>query len=118
MTYKEAIRILHPNTTLEALTEYEYYGGFNGKEARIKAVEEACVVACEALKRAEKKKPILKDHDHDEYFSMSVECGNCGAALGGWDYGRAFCEGSKEWFIEQNLFCRRCGQALDWSDVK
>ena len=73
--------------------------------------------AVEALKRAEKKKPILKDHAHNEYFSASVECGNCGAVLGGWNYGRVFCTGSKEWFIEQNLFCRRCGQAFDWSDV-
>ena len=51
MTYQEAIRILHPDTTLEALAEYEYYGGFNGKEAKIKSVEEACKVACEAMQR-------------------------------------------------------------------
>ena len=51
MTYQKAIRILHPDTTLEALAEYEYYGGFNGKSAKIKAVEEACVVACEAMQR-------------------------------------------------------------------
>ena len=51
MTYQEAIRILHPDTTLEALAEYEYYGGFNGGEAKIKAVEEACIVACEAMRR-------------------------------------------------------------------
>lgn len=70
------------------------------------------------LERAEKKKPILKDHAHNEYFSASVECGNCGAVLGGWNYGRVFCTGSKEWFIKQNLFCRCCGQALDWSDVE
>lgn len=51
MTYQEAIRILHPDTSLEALAEYEYYGGFNGKEEKIKAIDEACVLACEAMQR-------------------------------------------------------------------
>lgn len=49
MTYEEAKKILHPDTTRAALDEIEYYAGFNGKEARIKAVEKACLVACEAL---------------------------------------------------------------------
>lgn len=51
MTYQEAIRILHPDTTLEALAEIEYYGGFDGQTAKTKAVEEACKVACEAMQR-------------------------------------------------------------------
>lgn len=51
MTSEEAIRILHPNTTKEALVEYEYYGGFNGKKAMIKAVDEASILACEALQK-------------------------------------------------------------------
>ena len=46
MTYEEAMKILHPNTTLTALAEVEYYGGFNGQEAKIKAVEEACLLVC------------------------------------------------------------------------
>ncbi len=54
MTYEEAKRILHPDTTVDALTEIEYYAGFNGKEARLKAVDEACVVACEALEKCMK----------------------------------------------------------------
>ncbi len=49
MTYKEARRILHPDTTVDALIEIEYFAGFNGEEARRKAVDEACIVACEAL---------------------------------------------------------------------
>ena len=46
---KSAIRILHPNTTAEALDEIDYYGGFNGKEAQIKAIEKACLLACEIM---------------------------------------------------------------------
>ena len=49
MTYKEARRLLHPDTTGEALEEIEYYGGLNGKVAKIHAIEDACLLACEAL---------------------------------------------------------------------
>ncbi len=54
MTYEEAKQILHPDTTIAALTGIEYYAGFSGKEARLKAVDEACVVACEALEKCMK----------------------------------------------------------------
>ena len=57
MTYEESMKILHPNTTLTALAEVEYYGGFNGQEAKIKAVEEACLLACKALEKQIPKKP-------------------------------------------------------------
>lgn len=49
MTYKEAREILHPDTTLEALSKIEYYAGFRGEQAKIKAVHEACLMACKAL---------------------------------------------------------------------
>ena len=49
MTYEQAKKILHPDTTLETLAEIEYYAGFNGEEAKRKAVDEACLVACESL---------------------------------------------------------------------
>ena len=51
MTIEEAIRILDPDTTAEALAEVEYYGGFRGNEALVKACEDACIVAVDALKR-------------------------------------------------------------------
>lgn len=56
MTAKEAIRLLDPETTRDALWEIEYYGGFNGKEAQIKAIEDACVLAVEALRKMEETK--------------------------------------------------------------
>lgn len=39
MKIERAIEILDPKTTAEALAEVEYYGGFSGQEAVIKAVE-------------------------------------------------------------------------------
>lgn len=67
MTLKEAIRILNPETTREALTEYEYYGGFNGKQAMIKAVEQASILACEAMK--------FKEY-FDELYGEGLEVAN------------------------------------------
>ena len=46
MTYEEAKRILHPDTTREALAEI----GFKGKEKLQEAVDEACLKACAAQK--------------------------------------------------------------------
>lgn len=50
MTREEAIRILDPETTEEALAEIEYYNGFNGKTAAVQAVSDACVLAVAALR--------------------------------------------------------------------
>ena len=49
MTKEEAIRILDPDTTREALAEIEYYGGFRGEDAVRKDVDDACVLAVAAL---------------------------------------------------------------------
>jgi repressor LexA len=53
MSYSEAIRILHPDTTADALAEIEYYAGFKGEDAKVNAVGVACLVACKALKALE-----------------------------------------------------------------
>lgn len=51
MTIEQAIRILDPETSLEALTEIEYYGGFKGKEKMLAACEEACRIACDIMRK-------------------------------------------------------------------
>ena len=98
MTHEEAMKILHPNTTLTAFAEVEYYGGFNGQEAKIKAVEEACLLACEALEKQIPKKPTMGKYGH-------TECACCGWVV------ESFCGD-----LEQYPFCPHCGQAIDWSD--
>lgn len=97
MTYEEAIKILHPDTTFMALSEVEYFGGFNGEEAKIKAVEEACVIACKALEKQIPKKPTRGKYGH-------TECARCGWIV------ENFCGD-----LEQYPFCPNCGQAIDWS---
>lgn len=49
MTKEEAARILDPSTTREALAEIECHG----HEAVMKAVEDACMMAIEALRKVE-----------------------------------------------------------------
>lgn len=70
MTVAEAKRIIHPDTTAEALAEIEYYSGFSGKNAEIAAVDEACLVACAALDKQIPKKP--------RETRCALMCASCG----------------------------------------
>ena len=58
MTREEAIRILDPDTTGEALAEIEYYNGFSGKTAAARAVSDACILAVAALREQEERRWI------------------------------------------------------------
>ena len=51
MSVEQAIRILHPDTTVEALAEIGYYAGFRSQDAELEAVNEACNVACEVMEK-------------------------------------------------------------------
>lgn len=57
MEAREAIDILHPDTTAKALAEYRRLGGF--KEIK-KATDEACLLACEALEKQAPKNPYIQ----------------------------------------------------------
>ena len=58
MTREEAIRILDPVTSMDALAEIEYYAGFRGEEAVRKAVDDACILAGAALRGQEERRWI------------------------------------------------------------
>lgn len=58
MTIEEAIRILDMKTSAKALAEIEYYNGFSGREAVLKAVDDACVLAVAALREQEERRWI------------------------------------------------------------
>lgn len=55
MTREEAIRIIDPETTCNALGEIEYFGGFSGEWARSIALCEALSMAAAALREQETK---------------------------------------------------------------
>lgn len=95
MTTEEAIRILEPETTGEALAAYECFGGFRGTEAAAAACEEACRVACAALR--DRQTPAKLDRSRWE----------------GGEYCHEFCDPIK--------FCPFCGRPLTveaWAELK
>lgn len=51
MTIEQAIRILDPATTAEALGEIEYYGGLHGREKMVAACDEACRMAVQIMRK-------------------------------------------------------------------
>ena len=65
MTYEEAIKILHPDTLMGALAEIEYYNGFSGVEVEAKAIEDACLLACESMEKQQAMawRPFKFDED-------------------------------------------------------
>lgn len=57
MTIEEAIRILDPETSSEAIAEIKNYTGFN-KDKTIEKINEACEVACSVMRSFEKLKVL------------------------------------------------------------
>ena len=94
MDYKEAIRLLHPKTTRDALAEIDYYGGFNGKEKCIAAIEEACLLACEAME-------IVKDKlNIGEWIPLAKEIP---------EEGQNVYISTKRGYVEEGLYTRKYG---------
>lgn len=87
MNYDEAIRLLHPDTTKDAIREIEENGG-----DAIKAVNEACLLACEAMERQIKKKPMNDENGYSK-------CPRCEGIL-------LYCDN----------YCLDCGQYLNWEE--
>ena len=91
MTYEEAKRILYPDTTREALAEI----GFKGKEKLRDAVDEACLMACDALDKQIPKKP--RDIRACPNEAKFADCPVCRQVVVAWA-----------------PYCDQCGQAIDW----
>lgn len=96
MDLEYAIKLLHPDTTGEAIAEIEYYRGFSGKKAAICAIEEALELACEAMGKRVPKKP--KESVVYEYC-VDWMCPTCER------FHRT------EW---KTKCCSECGQAILW----
>ena len=96
MKVEEAIKLLHPDTTEEVIAEIEYKYGFRGKQLAINKINEACVMACEAM---EKQIPQTVE----EFLPLNRgRCPACNGIMGA---------------HASRKYCYYCGQALDWSDV-
>ena len=96
MTAKEAHAILHPDTSAASIWEIKMDVS---NEAAMKAVEDACVVACEALEKQIPKKPLQA---YDELVEQHwLSCPMCYKGLC-WEHG----------FKPKH--CSECGQAILW----
>ena len=51
MTINQAIRILDPDTSAEALGEIKYYGELHGREKMVAACDEACRIAVQIMRK-------------------------------------------------------------------
>lgn len=60
MTIERAIRLLHPETTAEALAEIKCYHGLHGRVACVQAVSDACEFACEIMQDYKETKDALE----------------------------------------------------------
>lgn len=108
MEVKKAIELLHPDTTLQAFEEIRYYAGFRAGQAELEAYIEACLIACDAMKKQIPVKPIHVIYTpentrgyHGRKHHM-VYCGACGK------------------FVQRvyigDKYCRECGTRIDWSE--
>lgn len=71
MSIEEAIRILDPETSADAIAEIEYYAGFN-KDESIEKVNEACEVACNVMRLFEKLKVLYATEKRKiQYYNNS-----------------------------------------------
>lgn len=113
MDYQEAKRLLHPETTRDAIWEIA------DKQDAIKKINEACVIACdaidelqeykqlgtldevrEAVEKQKMKKP--KNVNTEGYrYTDTYRCPTCGGNFSG--------TGIAD-------YCYHCGQAIDWSE--
>lgn len=78
MTIDKALQIPDPKTTAEALAEVEYYGGFSGQEAVIKAVEDACLIAIAAMEAQKKLPPGERLTKRLRDGQAVMDCESCG----------------------------------------
>lgn len=108
MNREEAIRLLDPKTTRETLAEIEYYGGFSGDVACVAAIEDACMLAIEALeKQTTKYKHIGTRLTYWGKYKYIFKCEICGLTKEFTDNHTA-----------QYKYCPSCGREINWSKPK
>lgn len=96
MTEQEAIKILSKDTSMEAVNELSYYGGFS-KDYVVERIQEAMDMGAKALEKQVSKKPIQDD-----------------------GYYCPFCNNRVAYAVRgyKQPYCMECGQKIDWDGVR
>lgn len=102
MTIEHVIHLIHPDTSWKEQAKIMFTGGT--EEDVKKAVEKACLMACEALEKQIPKKPVMYGED-------SLLCPLCDCFIG-------YASEARGDDVYQDKFshCSYCGQAIDWSE--
>ena len=102
MTIKEAIRLLDPATSAQAIAEIEYYGGFSGRIAAVQAISDACVIACRVMRKEQGEElPLVR---RGRWFTAESHNG----------YLYWNCDQCKKHFTSQKSnYCPNCGAKMD-----
>lgn len=90
MTANEAIKRIREHTSVHLR-----------KEPHAVHITEALQLACTALEKQIPKKVIPQPY----FYGQELHCPSCDYLIG-WEYER------------DKGYCRKCGQALDWSDAE
>lgn len=112
MDYQEAKRFLHPDTTRDAIWEIE------DKQEVIKKINEACVIACDAIDELQEYKQLgtleevreavekqkAKEPKGDLHSVPHYRCPNCNSTV------KLYQNSVKD------EICRWCGQVIDWGE--
>lgn len=112
MNYQEAKRLLHPDTTRDAIWEIV------DKQEALKKINEACLLACEAMDELQEYKQIgtleevrdavekqkAKKPKGDLHSVPHYRCPNCNSIV-------KLYQNSKK-----DEICKWCGQRIDWSE--
>jgi len=61
MKIDEAMRIIHPNTTAQALSAIVYYGGLAGRQIAVDKYAEACITVCEHIEQQQSEIKELRE---------------------------------------------------------
>ena len=96
MKIEQAIKLINPETTVEAVEEVRYYGGLNANEKAYEAMKEAREIACYCMGKDIPKVPERIDNDPDCDIAYYV-CPTCGR---------------KMFSYSDNERCVYCGQLL------
>ena len=70
-----------------------------------KEKDEALYYAQKAMEKQMSKKPQYNEHSYNVY-----KCEICGATVGAWNV--------EHTEVIKTLYCQKCGQAVDWSNLK
>lgn len=118
MDYTEAKKLLHPDTTRDAIWEIE------DKKEAIKKIEEACLVACDAIDKLQEYKKLgtlekIREAV-DKQNAKKPDYEGDGYAPDGsfvWDtWICPRCETKYEVDFDDYDYCPNCGQRIDLSE--